>query len=606
MWLVAVGLASYCGFLVLVTGDIGFDGDDWWVLSWPYWHDFPGSLVSYARAFLRPVEGIYWIVLFEVFGFNRVPFHLFSLLLLATSCLLMGACLSKTFPRSAVFVALSVMFAFFLPESSCLTYLIFTDNSRLSLLFFWASVLGFQFWTQRSQSWIGLIPSVLLYNLSFLTYEAASFLIFTVPLFVWPIYRRRENRCDRKFFLRLGTGIVTGFVGALATRFLLLNGGVVEHSGILPSFELVWSYLALLPFYLVAPFTNIPSDPWVWLVAVFVVVWAAGVLFSWGVHSQGDNGNFGASEFSEHSPTLYKVILGAAILMLGMLPYQIAGYGTGPPKLVQTVGAKWCMSCDLSLAWFNFNEASRIYSSTSGGLAILTAVLVTIPKNQVARKVAKIAAVIAIGFMALFHAGLSSDWKEAAVLRNNLFRSFVAQVPDVKPKTNFVFLDLESYHDRAAVIRGWAGIRSLIRMLYDDPSLGAWYVYPSDTGWPNTSQQQAIVLPTGFLSRGMSFDHPAPHDTLLLLRRMGSQLLLVDSITSQDASIPTGISWRGVSSLVSNPDRIMAWSDIVERPRRTFRNAWTSGLISSLGLVQLTPPSGSVFDRRSFVESEVQ
>jgi hypothetical protein len=594
LWLIAVGLIIYSGFLVLVTGDIGFDGDDWWVLSLPYWQDFPRSVLSYAREFLRPVEGMYWIVLFETFGFNRVAFHLFSLLLLAASCVIMGACLSKTFPKSGVFVSLSVMFAFFLPESSCLTYLIFTDNARLSLLFFWSCVLGFQFWTGRSQSWIGLVPPVLLYFLSFLTYEAASFLIFTVPFFVWPIHRRREHRADRKFLVRLGTGIAAAFIGAVIIRFLFLNGGVVEHSGFLPSFELVWGYLAMLPFYLGALFSYIPSDPLVWVLALFMLVWTTAVVFFVDVMPPVNHRNLGATDFGERSASLYKFSLGVSILLLGMLPYQMAGYGTGSPTLVETFGAKWSMGADSVLAWFNFNEASRIYSSATAGLAILIALLVTTPKNRAARQIAQIAAVMAIGLMALFHAGLSCDWKQAALLRNNLMRSLVSQVPDVKPNTNFIFVDLESYHDRAAVIRGWAGIRSLIRMLYDDPSLGAWYIYPSETEWPNTSQQQAIVIREGFISRGMSLDHPAPHDTLLLLRRAGFQLSLIKAVTSEDASIPTGISWRGVNSLESNPDRITAWSDIVEKPRRTYRNAWTSGLISSLGLVQLTPPSTSV------------
>ena len=110
--LLAAGLLTYAILLTALTGDIGFDGDDWWVLSWPYWHQFPGSVLSYAKEFLRPVEGIYWISMFEIFGLNSVAFHLFSLLLLAGSCVLMGACLSKAFPERRLLVALSVLFAF--------------------------------------------------------------------------------------------------------------------------------------------------------------------------------------------------------------------------------------------------------------------------------------------------------------------------------------------------------------------------------------------------------------------------------------------------------------------------------------------------------------
>ncbi len=48
-----------------------------------------------------------------------------------------------------------------LPMIASLTYVVFTDNSRLSLLLFWAAVLAFQAWAARSQSWVGLIPPVI-------------------------------------------------------------------------------------------------------------------------------------------------------------------------------------------------------------------------------------------------------------------------------------------------------------------------------------------------------------------------------------------------------------------------------------------------------------
>lgn len=44
LWLTAGAIILYSALLVIFTGDIGFDGDDWWVLSWPYWHSFPSSV----------------------------------------------------------------------------------------------------------------------------------------------------------------------------------------------------------------------------------------------------------------------------------------------------------------------------------------------------------------------------------------------------------------------------------------------------------------------------------------------------------------------------------------------------------------------------------
>ena len=278
------------------------------------------------------------------------------------------------------------------------------------------------------------------------------------------------------------------------------------------------------------------------------------------------------------------VVLGLGILFLGMLPYQMAGYGGAPPRIVDTVLAKYGLISDQHPAWFNFNEASRIYSSASYGVAILIAALATISSNAIFRKIALIAVTSAIGCMATFHAGLSLDWKEASAIRNELARNLVVQAPDVKPSTNFVFVDLELYHKRAAVIRGWAGLRELTKMLYDDPSLGAWYVYPSETAWPNISRQQAIIFPTGFVSRGMVLDRPAPPDSLLIFRRIGENLVLMNKLSSKDDFIKTGISWRGCDELHSNPSRIIYQRDTRTTPRRDSRNTRNTELRSSLGL----------------------
>jgi len=584
LWLMASGMFVYCAILTALTGDVGFDGDDWWVLAWPYWHDFPGSMFGYAQEFLRPVEGIYWICMFELFGFNRIALHFASLLLLASSCLLMGKCLTKAFHERPVLAVLSTIFAFFLPMVACLTYLIFTDNSRISLLLFWASVLVFQLWAERSASWFRLVIAVCLYLLSFLTYEASSFLIFVVPLLVWPIHKRNQTFSDGKFLMILAIGIFSAFTGALLLRYVFLNGGVVENVALFPSWELFWSYVALLPLYMIAPFTFPPEKLWVVFLGIMVAI--ATTLMMYASQEKpicktevGEDTGYNLF-YEKWCP----VVLGLGILFLGMLPYQMAGYGGTPPRIVDTVLAKYGLISDQHPAWFNFNEASRIYSSASYGVAILIAALATISSNAIFRKIALIAVTSAIGCMATFHAGLSLDWKEASAIRNELARNLVVQAPDVKPSTNFVFVDLELYHKRAAVIRGWAGLRELTKMLYDDPSLGAWYVYPSETAWPNISRQQAIIFPTGFVSRGMVLDRPAPPDSLLILRRLGTNLVLMNKLSSKDDFIKTGISWRGCDELHSNPSRIIYQRDTRTTPRRDSRNTRNTELRSSLGL----------------------
>jgi hypothetical protein len=586
LWFAAAGLALYCVVLTAVTGDIGFDGDDWWVLAIPYWNSFPDSLVLYASKFLRPVEGFYWISLFELFGFNKVAFHLCSLLLLAGSAALMGVCLDRAFPGRRVCVSIAVLLAFFLPPVSCLTYVLFTDNSRLSMLLFWISVLAFQRWAQKSSSWRGLALPVALYVVSFLTYEAPSFLIFAVPLLVWPVHRSCSDRpFDRAFLIKLCVGILAAFAAAVALRLVFLNGGAVGTSHLLPPFELLWSYFALLPFYLLAPFTSLSADRWALLAGFLVVLGTAGLLL---FLSRGRSApEVAADGRFEPGSQWYLVVLGAVILVLGMIPYQLAGYGSFAPRLVDTVMVKFGLLPEGDLSWFNFSWASRIYSSASVGVAILLAAGLSGWRKPSARLLGKVAALVIIGFMAVFHAGLSLDWREAAEIRNDIIRSLVSQVPEVRSGTNFVFLDLNCSHKRAEVIRRENGLRELIGMLYADNTLRAWRVYPYAYHWSDHVYQQAVATPEGFLSRGQRQNEPAPNESLLLFKRSGRELVLLDKITAQDGSVPTGIAWRGVERLTSNFGRIEAWSTAISPEARIARNAWTSGLISTLQLTRL-------------------
>ena len=585
LWPVAVGLALYSLAVAALTGDIGFEGDDWWIFSWPYHNSFPASLLAYAEASLRPIEGVYWITLFEIFGFNKIAFNLSSLLLLSGACLMMGWCLLTAFPQKRSFAVLAILFAFFLPTVSCLTYVICTDNSRLSMLLFWACVAGFQRWSAKGLSWLDLFAPVILYVLAFLTYEASSFLIFTVPFLVWPVWlRHRAESSDRDFLIGLGSAVAAAFAISVSIRFLLLNGGAVSHQSLLPSWELMWSYIALIPFYLSAPFTSISWDPLTTCFGIGVMVWSTLLIAR--LRSMEDEKSPIRRPFLKDDRS-YLILLGIAILILGLLPYQLAGYGSVPPKIANTVMAKWGMIPHGNTSWFNFNWSSRIYSAGSFGLAIVLAAVLTGWRSVTMKIATKATAVAALGIMTIFHAGLSSDWKEAARIRNEVLSSLISQVPDVKSGTNFVFLDLESFYGRAPIFRGWGGLKELIRMLYDDNSLGAWYIYPYSWRWPNKLFNQAIVTQNGFISRGMRLEHPAPHDSLVILARRGSSLVLLDNISSHDGWVPTGIRWSGASAIRSNLDRIVAWSDTDLTPKRFVKNAWNSGLIATLQLYKV-------------------
>lgn len=566
---VAVLLVVYCVTLTLLVGDIGFQGDDWWVFSFPFWSSFPDSVYDYARESKRPVEGLYWISMFEVFRFSRMPYTLFSLLLLAGSCIAMGAGLLRAFPSRRDMAVLSVFFAFLLPPLCNLTFMIHTDNSRISNLLFWTSVLMFQQWASKARSpirkvphpdplpggeeasgfgalkngkpiaksytrsWFGLWLPCACYLLAALTYENTTFLIFAVPAFVVPILIHSEysDRSVVGLLIRLGAAIGVSFAAFVAMRFLVFSGGAVSHGSLIPSYSLVVSYFTVLAKYLWAPFTSITSDAWALGWGLLVSLTAAALLLLLGRR--------GGSAVEEDSVSLhegvYIAFVGVAVLTLGVVPYLLAGYEAN----------------------FGFTSQSRIYSSAAFGVAIiLAAVLGATWTSKKLRLVTKCTAIALMAFMAIFFADLGGGWKDAATKRNDLCASLLKQVPGVKPGTTFLFLDLQWYpSDRAVVFQGVDGLPEFIRILYGCKDLYAYFLYPSSDLPVASDERTASVSPRGLVARGSAVRGPIPLDSLLIFRRRGSRLELLDGIT--DAEPQVAMKWNGVSVIRSNRDLII-------------------------------------------------
>jgi hypothetical protein len=532
---IAAGLVACSVSAASLIGDIGFQGDDWWQFSWPYWHAFPYSIWEYIKASRRPIEGLYTVLAFETFGLNRIWYNLSALLLSAGSCLLMAACLKRAFPDRDSFVALSAVFAFVLTPLSNLVYMFHTDNSRVSVLLFWVSVWAFQRWARVSPSWFGLMFPVSMYCLATLTYENTTFLIFTVPLFVWPIHTRFQNELsERTFLLRLSSGIAAGFAVFVLVRFAVFSGGAVGHSSLIPPWSLAWTYIANLARYCLAPFGDFSSDKMAWVWGGLVALITCGLL------SRCARGDFVGNEraMSWNQSSLYIALVGLAILVLGMLPYLMAGY-------------------DSSLG---FTSQSRIYSSATYGVAILLGVLFTATANRKARLCLKTAAVVGIALMAVFFMSLRNNWQEAAEKRDQLCASLLEQVPDVAEGTTFLFLDLQCYlsghaGQSAVVFQGVDGLGEFVRMLYKKKNVYAYFLYPIEDAAVDKEGRCAVASPHGIVARGCAPRPQIPLDSLLILMRQGSKLVLIDAISESDRL--AAIDWNGVTAVRSNRNLIL-------------------------------------------------
>ncbi len=525
--LVFFGLVVYAVTLVSITGDTGFQADDWWILSVPYWNSFPWSIWKYTAEFRRPLEGLPWLASFPILGFNRIFFNLVAVFLLTGTALLMGACLTRAFPRRRAFVAASMLFWFFLPTICPLMYVFHMDNIWTCTLLFWGSVLAFQVWAEQSTSRRGLILPVLLYCLSTLAYDAANLLLFLVPLFVLPCRQRNRGRIPGQVFrLRLGAGMGVGFAVVLATRFLLFHGGAIALRSPIPRFGLVKEYLVNLVPYLAAPFQSVPADVWAIGAGCLILAFAAVLLFS--DHGPGLSEQNGSGPATGNEPILM-LLWAAGLILLGTLPYLMAGYGA-------SVG---------------FHGESRVYSTASFGMAILLGCAATVWNRRSVLFVAKLAAVFALGFMAMYHVDLRRSWQEAEKINCGLWTSLSSQVPDVAPGTSFLFLDLQSYvSNRAIIFGGVNGLREFIRIFYHRRDIDAHYLYPYKEHFADSESRMAFVSGKGIVARGVLPTKPIELDKLLIAERVGNRLVLLDKINA--AAKLAAVRWNGVAEIRSN------------------------------------------------------
>ena len=239
---------------------------------------------------------------------------------------------------------------------------------------------------------------------------------------------------------------------------------------------------------------------------------------------------------------LYIGALGVAVLVLGMLPYLLAGYNPA----------------------MGFTSQSRVYSSGTFGLAILFALLFSAPKDKRILFGTKVIAVGMIGLMAVFLADLRIGWQEATDKREKLLASLLKQVPDVKPGTTFLLMDVQSYvskggMDRAVVFQGVDGIGEFVRMLYGKKDLYAYFLYMKNQVPNNTKGEWASASPAGLAARGSAVRPPISFDSLLILKREGTNLVLLDRLSPEDGA--AAIKWNGAQSIHSNRELILKGSE---------------------------------------------
>jgi hypothetical protein len=155
--------------------------------------------------------------------------------------------------------------------------------------------------------------------------------------------------------------------------------------------------------------------------------------------------------------------------------------------------------------------------------------------------------------MAAFHAGLRLRWQEAYAVRQSLTQSLYEQVPDVAPETLVLYVDLQERREGAVVFEGTQSLQEFTRIFYDDASIDGRFLYVQGADFDPSEGRLAVVSEAGIIARGMW--QPVPLDRLVIVRRAGDQIEVVDKLTPQDM---VAIDWQnGISEIITTPGRIL-------------------------------------------------
>lgn len=528
------GLFLFVVFFLLLVGDIGFQGDDWWIFGIPYWNSFPGSLWIYAQESSRPIEGLYWISMYELFGLNKPAFLAGSISLLAVSCVLMSKSLYNAFPGYGSWAITSGLLAFVISPLANLTFMLHTDNSRISSLFFWTSCLLFQSWAKNPNRLVTLLWPIIFYCLSALTYENCVLLIFSIPFLTYPVFKSQKADCSSSIFLmRLAVAIMVCFGFFLTIRFMVFEGGAVGHSSLFPSAGLICSYVVTLFQYLVYPLKNVDANVGnlTWALGFVSFVFLVLVKYNRGISKAYPSSN----EFSFKRDLAYMSLCSISVMCLGVAPYLIAGY-----------------SPDLG-----FTSQSRIFSSAGFGAAALISILATM--SDLKKSVGRVIGFFLLTFVflsALSQISLREDWIQAKEYRDNVTSKLLTEVPEVKKGSNFLFLDLQWYlGDKAVVFQGVDGIKEWIRILYKNPQVNAFFLYSAESSGDNDREKPAVITPKGLKVRGSALEGLLPLNSLILMERKGDSLELLSSVKDADNKILA--LWNDIESIETNHELIL-------------------------------------------------
>ena len=517
LWIAGV-LFSFVLVASALVGNKGYWGDDWAVISAPFWWGIPQAMEVGAENLRRPMAVIYWAVALKLSRFDAQATFFMSFSIHAISSILMGLAVQVAFPKRFPLVYGVALISFFLPMLPPLSYFLILDNSRLAVLFYWVSVLLFQHWATRPQAWsLPLLP-IVAFALSLLSYESAFLMPLITLLMVYPIYQRCHPNPTRRQTAWMTAELAIAHVLAVVIYFFIRNiyhiSVHVSQEGNQPLTDFI-RYLTIFPPYFSEPFRwfGIHPDLLAWLLGAVMVVWCAGM--GWYLIEQ-----------QRHQPSPFKesaylLTIATLAIVLGLLPFAI-----------------YRIKTDVS----GVTVDGKVYTMSAFGFALWISWLL----NRINPRFMTVMVAIWAGIMSAYVLTLRHEWHDASILRDNLHRSLLEQVPDLQDDTVILYLNYPFFtENNAAVIEHQVAHYHTKLMYQNELVSGAPLTTRSTNGFDPIVSDDLLSVP----------GKTVPVENVVILQRVGDQFEVVDSLHQSEGY---ALEWTGNrTSLSTNRERIL-------------------------------------------------
>lgn len=419
-----------------------FLGEEYYVIgnaaSFPH-------IEAWWRYFLsngRLVEGIYWTYLYELIDFHPAIIRLFSFGLLFLDALLAAIAISNVWPKKgngARIAFVLLILCFFNPYALNYATRLSSDNARISIAIFWLAVIVLQKWVRSGYRPIYLVGALTLQTIGLFTYENIMFLFPAAVLLCLPLITAHDLTANNKRILkrmaRLFAASMFLFLIPFAVYFTLANTPGVYFSHYAadvgsPAMERFVTFVATLwQNVLHLGDIDMVNTGLIGTLLYALVITAVGILII--VHYR-TNRNMSVNNWQGWLGYTSLFLASVWILVFSLAPYSFAGI-----------------------------QSYRVYVTATMGIPVLLLLLYyLIPKPW--RMVAAGLAVVWIVIANIEFELKTKQISTSEATYNNYLLQVYELVPDVRPRTWFVFIDFSL---------GSSGCGPSPSILYEKPDL---------------------------------------------------------------------------------------------------------------------------------------